>query len=68
MNEQKLIDLETRLTYQEDHMQSIDKSLHDMKKQIEILTMTCQVLKEQLYEVQGIGTIDINADEKPPHY
>lgn len=68
MNEDKLIELESKLAYQEDHIQSLNGSHYVMQKQIDQLELTCQILKDKLKDVQNQTPNEIISDEKPPHY
>lgn len=68
MNEEKIIALETKLAYQEDHIQELNQSLFAMQKQIEQLELNCQILKDKLSDIQNQMPADIVSDEVPPHY
>ena len=66
MDDDKLINLESKLAYQEDHIQRLNESHYAMQKQIDQLELTCQILKDKLKDVQTPN--EIISDEKPPHY
>ena len=68
VNEQRIIELETKLSYQEDLIQELNKHVIDQPRQIDALTSLCGRLKEQLKEIM-LSMSDIETgDEKPPHY
>ncbi len=68
VNEQRIIELETKISYQEDLVQELNKHIIDQQQQIDTLESLCERLKEQLKEIM-LGMPDIASDdEKPPHY
>jgi len=67
-SEERLAELETRLAFQEDGMQSLSDLIHLQQQQIERLRALCEALTERyqgLIEAQGA---DSGGDEAPPHY
>ena len=66
--EEKLIDLEIRLTHQEDHIQSLDKIIYEQDQLLSALTDKVKQLDHKL-KSSGEGNI-LSADEEspPPHY
>lgn len=65
--EQKLIDLEERVAFQEDTINKLDDAMADQQKQLLDLTRQVQLLAEQLRKVEQ-GLPEAPQDEKPPHY
>lgn len=70
--EQKLIDLEERLAFQDHTISKLDDALADQQKQLLDILRQVQLLAEQLRKVETdshhrpqAGTLQ---DEKPPHY
>lgn len=68
MNAQKIEELESKLSYQEDHLQELNHALHVMQKQLDNLELTCQVLKDKMGDMESLMPTGVDADEKPPHY
>ncbi len=68
MNEQRMIELETKMAYQEDSMQELSKVIFVMQKQINELELCCQLLRDKMTEVTNLTPNHFNANEKPPHY
>ena len=68
MDEQKIIEIETKLAYQEDHIQELNKVIISMQKQVDDLELTCKALKDKVSTMQEYLPADNNIDETPPHY
>jgi uncharacterized coiled-coil protein SlyX len=58
--------LETRLTYQDDAIETLNQTITAQWKQIDVLTRQVAELKERLQETEGNVSGSIN--ERPPHY
>ena len=68
VNEQQIIELETKVSYQEDLIQELNNHVIEQQRQIDTLTSLCGRLKEQLNEIM-LNMPDLESgDEKPPHY
>jgi SlyX protein len=71
MNEQNMLGeridaLETRLTYQDDAIETLNQTITALWKQIDALTRQVAELKERLQEAESNAPGSIN--ERPPHY
>ena len=71
MNEQNALSeridaLETRLTYQDDAIESLNQTITAQWKQIDALTRQVAELKERLQDAESNAPGSIN--ERPPHY
>lgn len=67
--EQRLVDIEIKLTGQEDLVQELNKLVYQQQKQIDELRALCTALVKRLGETAGSDTgADPYAHEKPPHY
>ncbi len=67
MEQDKLVELEIKLAYQEDLLQALNKIVTDQQMQIGRLEETCKLLNEKIKnqaEQQGIN----QGLEIPPHY
>ncbi|MCF6252240.1 MAG: SlyX family protein [Methylococcaceae bacterium] len=67
MDEKRLVELEIKLAYQEDLLQSLNMVVCDQQKQIARLEETCKLLNERIknrVEPQSIN----QGVEIPPHY
>ena len=68
MNEQRLIDIETKLAFQEDALQQLHDVICEQQKQIERLELTSKLLMDRLKELALEGGNDATRQEIPPHY
>lgn len=69
MNSKKLIDLETRLAFQEDTLNTLNDIVSKQQLQIDRLEITCKSLVDRIRNLSAIenqGTEPI--EERPPHY
>jgi len=66
--EEKLIDLEIRLTHQEDHIQSLDKIIYKQDQLISSLTEKIQQMDHKLKSAGEENILSSEEDAPPPHY
>jgi len=66
--EEKLIDLEIRLTHQEDHIQSLDKIIYEQDQLITALTKKLKQLDSKLLTMGEENILSAAEDKPPPHY
>ena len=71
MNDERLNEIETRLAWQDDLLDALNKTVAMQQQQLVQMEKICRQLMERLGEVtdllqarQGGGVVD----EKPPHY
>ena len=67
-NEERIIELETKISYQEDLIQELNKHVIEQQNRIDSLSVMCEVLKDQLKEVLTNLPGTTASEEKPPHY
>ncbi len=65
--EQRLIDLETRIAYQDDTIQTLSDELYRQQQELERLQQLCNLMLQRLQDIT-MGASDGSVDEKPPHY
>jgi SlyX protein len=63
----QLIDLQSRLAFQEHAIQELSEVLAGQQRQIEVLQGTVEELNRRLHELSA-GAPDASAAEPPPHY
>lgn len=68
MKDDRIIELETKVSYQEDLLQDLNKLVVTQQQQLDQLAMICKTLNDQLKEAMQRIPDESNADEKPPHY
>jgi SlyX protein len=69
--EQKIIDLESKFSFQEDLLQQLNSEVVQQRREIEALSLQLRTVREQLSELMaedGRPLPEAPLDEKPPHY
>jgi len=66
--EQRIIELETKLSFQEDLLQELNSHVITQQAQIDKLTTLCDLLKDQYKEIVSSMPDSAAGDEVPPHY
>ena len=67
MTDDRFIEIETRLAYQEDLLQELNKVIHRQQGQIDDLQRRYGVLNDRVTGLQA-AVESKPLDEKPPHY
>lgn len=68
MYDKRLTEIETKLAYQEDLIQSLNQIVIMMQKQIDSLELRNNTLRETLKQIEESLPNDQNPNEVPPHY
>ena len=68
MDNQRLIDIETKLAYQEDLIQELNKTVHSQQLKLDQLEETLRSLALRYVSALEQGDSEHLVDEKPPHY
>ena len=68
VDEEKLIEFETKLAHQEHLLSELDDALSNQQAQIGNLEHLCQTLVERIRALSETGVGGSADDEKPPHY
>jgi len=66
--EQKIIDLEIRLTHQEDHILSLDKTIYEQDKLLNALLEKVKQMDEKLKNTSENNILSSEEETPPPHY
>lgn len=64
--EDRVVELETKLTFQEDLLTKLDDALIAHERDIEQLKVQLTELRQQLSEI--MGQLPRSTDGRPPHY
>lgn len=65
---QRIIELETKLSFQEDILQELNSHVITQQADIDKLTELCKLLKDQYKEIVSSLPDAASGDEVPPHY
>lgn len=70
MNEERLVDIEIKLTRQEDLLDALNQTVFRQQEKINELETACAALATRLKDLQGTVADSLGdpANEKPPHY
>ncbi|MBB5214821.1 SlyX family protein [Parapusillimonas granuli] len=66
--EQRLVEIEIKLTAQEDLVQELNRQVYLQQRQIDELRALCTALVKRLEQARHEGGADPYTPEKPPHY
>ena len=67
-DEARLIELETRLAYQEDLLQSLNQLAIEQRDKLDSLEATCRFLLQRLRDMSQPAADPSAGHEIPPHY
>ncbi|WP_151448984.1 SlyX family protein [Lacisediminimonas profundi] len=68
MNEDRLVDIEIKLTRQEDLLETLNRTVFRQQQKIDELESLCTALAMRMRDVQEGQADSGAANEKPPHY
>ena len=68
MNEERFVELETKISFQEDAIKELGSAIYNQQLQIDGLRKTCTSLNEYLKSHTDAKDIDPFLNDKPPHY
>jgi SlyX protein len=68
VDEQRLIEIETKLAHQEHLLSSLDDALSRQQAQLTRLEELCRSLLQRIQSLPEPSTEGPAADERPPHY
>ena len=64
----RFINIETKLAYQEDLLQELNQVVITMQQQIDKLELRNQMLRDNLKQIEASLPSEANPNEQPPHY
>ena len=68
MIEERLISIETKISFQEDLIEELNKLVYQQQKKLTQLEATCISLARQIQSLSEAGNEGKPASERPPHY
>ena len=66
--QEKIVDLEIRLTHQEDHILSLDKIAYEQDKLLSALLEKVKQMDEKLKSTGENNILSADEESPPPHY
>jgi len=68
MNEDRLVEIETKMAFQENTIKDLSDAIYNQQKQIDDMNKILKLLVDQVDDSSGISPRGNLQDEKPPHY
>jgi SlyX protein len=69
MIEDRLIEIETKIAFQENTIKDLNDVIYEQQKEMDRLGLICEALVKRVKEFsEFIPGTDAPSDEKPPHY
>ncbi len=68
MNDERLINIETKISFQEDQIEELNKTVYQQQQKIERMEAICEALSRQVRSLAEAGNEKAAANERPPHY
>jgi len=66
--QEKIVDLEIRLTHQEDHILSLDKIIYEQDKLLSALLQKVKQMDEKIKSTDENNILSAQDEAPPPHY
>ena len=68
MIEERLANIEAKITFQEDLIEELNKTVYQQQQKLERLEAICEALARELRALAEAGNEGKSANERPPHY
>jgi SlyX protein len=68
MIEERLINIETKITFQEDLIEELNKTVYQQQKKLDRLEAICASLVRHIESMDEARNEGVSANERPPHY
>lgn len=69
MSEQRLVDIETKIAFQEKSIKDLNDVIYEQQQELDRLTAVCDLLVQRVKDLSDfVPGSDGPANEKPPHY
>ncbi|BCK88364.1 protein SlyX [Sideroxyarcus emersonii] len=68
MIEERLINIETKIAFQEDQVEELNKTVYQQQQKLERLEAICEALARQVRSLSEARNEGMPANERPPHY
>ena len=68
MLEERLVNIETKITFQEDLIEELNKLVYQQQKKLDRLEAVCESLVRHVESLEEARNEGMPAHERPPHY
>lgn len=68
MIEERLVNIETKITFQEDLIEELNKTVYQQQQKLDQLEEICRALARHVQALSETGNESRPANERPPHY
>lgn len=68
MTEERLVNIETKISFQEDQIEELNKTVYQQQQKIERLEAICEALARQVRSLAEAANEGKPGNERPPHY
>ncbi|MDH4216000.1 MAG: SlyX family protein [Gallionella sp.] len=68
MNEERLENIEAKITFQEDLIEELNKTVYQQQQKLDRLEAFCASLAGRIQSLAEEGNEEMPANERPPHY
>jgi SlyX protein len=68
MSEERLVNIETKIAFQEDLVEELNKTVYQQQQKLERLEAICEALARQVRSLADAAKDGAPANERPPHY
>jgi len=68
MLEERLVNIETKITFQEDLIEELNKVVYQQRKKLDRLEAVCESLVRNIESMAEARNEGMPANERPPHY
>jgi SlyX protein len=68
MIEERLVNIEAKITFQEDLIEELNKTVYQQQQKLERLEAICASLARNIESLAEAGNEGMPANERPPHY
>jgi SlyX protein len=68
MIEERLVNIEAKITFQEDLIEELNKTVYQQQQKLDRLSAICESLARHIQSLAEPGNESGPANERPPHY
>lgn len=68
MTDERLINIEIKIAYQEDLLETLNDTVYQQQKKLERLEAICEALARQVASLADSASQSSPLSERPPHY